>query len=146
MKRVIAAIDFSDSTDPVVDQAIALAGAFQAELVLIHVAAPDPEFVGYDTGPQSVRDQLAEHYHQEHRHLQDIENRVRDRVATCRSLLIQGSTVEKLLDEVSRLDAGMVVMGSHGHGALHHLLMGSATEGILRQSPVPVVVVPCRTR
>ena len=146
MKRIIAAIDFSDATGPVVKKAAALAHAFQVELVLIHVAAPDPDFVGYDTGPQSVRDQIAEHYHQEHRHLQDLEHQARDRVATCRSLLIQGSTVEKLLDEISRLDAGMVVMGSHGHGALHHLLMGSATKGVLRQSPIPVVVVPCRMR
>lgn len=146
MNCVLAAVDFSDATPGVVDQAAILARALGAELVILHVAAPDPDFVGYETGPQSVRDQLAEHYHREHRQLQDWERETRERVPGCRALLVRGPTVEKILDQVRNLDAGWVVLGSHGHGALHNLLVGSAAEGVLRQSPVPVVVVPGRAR
>ena len=40
------------------------------------------------------------------------------------------------------IGAGLLVVGSHGHGGLHHLLVGSVTEAVLRQSTIPVVVVP----
>jgi nucleotide-binding universal stress UspA family protein len=46
------------------------------------------------------------------------------------------------LDKVAKHEAGLVVVGSHGHGALYNLLVGSVAEGVIRHSTVPVVVVP----
>ena len=42
----------------------------------------------------------------------------------------------------------MIVVGSHGHGALYHLLLGSVSEGIIRKTTCPVLVVrlPLGTR
>ena len=42
--------------------------------------------------------------------------------------------------------ADLIVMGSHGHGALFEFLVGSATSGVLRAARVPVVVVPSGQR
>ena len=67
MSVIMAAIDFSDITDSLLNTTIMAARAFGDTLHLIHVAAPDPDFVGYSAGPPVVRDQLAEHYHHEHR-------------------------------------------------------------------------------
>ena len=142
MKAILLAIDFSRDTDRIVEHGAAYARAFGAELILVHVAAPDPDFVGYKAGPQSVRDQLARHYHREHHQLQEMEERLRAESLRCRALLIQGPTVEKLVSEAHRVSAGLIVMGSHGHGVVHNLLVGSATEGVLRKAVCPVLVVP----
>ena len=144
MKTILVAIDFSECTKDVVENATEYAHAFRAELVLVHVAAPDPDFVGYGAGPQSVRDQLAHQFHQEHRDLEAIEGTLKNQEIPCRSLLIQGVTVEKIVEETKRLDAGLIIMGSHGHGALHNLLVGSATEGVLRKARCPILIVPSR--
>ena len=142
MKKILAAVDFSDLTGRVVDQSSALARVFGAELVVVHVAPPEPEFVGYDAGPQSVRDAAARHYREESRQLQEIDRRIEAQGLRATSLLIQGYAVEKILSEASRLGCDLIVMGSHGHGALRHLLVGSVTEGVLRQARVPVLIVP----
>jgi len=142
MKSIIAAIDFSDVTGAVVDNAVRFAGAFDAGVVLLHVADPDPDFVGYGTGPQSVRDQRARRYHEEHRQLQEIEGSVRDRGVACSSLLIQGPVAEKILEQAAQRSADLLIMGSHGHGSLHRLIAGSSTQGVLRKTPCPVLVVP----
>ena len=57
---------------------------------------------------------------------------------------IQGPIVDKVLDEADKHGADLIVVGSHGHGALFEFLVGSVTSGILRASKCPVLVVPAR--
>jgi nucleotide-binding universal stress UspA family protein len=144
MKTIIALLDFSDVAEAVVSTAGEAAKAFGGALYLIHVAAPDPDFVGYDVGPKTIRDTRAGVLRKEHRQLQEIEQRLKGQGVDARALLVQGPTVEKILEETGRLEAGLVVVGSHGHGALRNLLVGSVTEGVLRGAKCPVLVVPSR--
>jgi nucleotide-binding universal stress UspA family protein len=77
MKKIIAAVDFSEVSEAVIEQSTGLAQAFSAELTLIHVAAPDPEFVGYNAGPDTVRQQRARELTKEHQTLQETAERLR---------------------------------------------------------------------
>lgn len=144
--NILAPIDFSETTEAVLEQTRRLADALQAEVWLLHVAAPNPAFVGYETGPQSVRDQMAEVYHQEHRQLQGHAEALRAEGLAVTALLAQGATVETILEEAERRAASLIILGSHGHGALYHLLLGSVSEGVLRRTRCPVVVVPAEGR
>ncbi len=146
MKTILASVDFSDVAPSVVKAAAELARFSGARLCLLHVASPEPDFVGYGPGPQTVRDAAARVYREKHRRLQTMESRLRKRKVDARALVVQGPTVEKILREARRLHAGMIVMGSHGHGALHRVLVGSVAEGVLRKAPCPVLVVPRRKR
>lgn len=142
MRNILVPIDYSEITAAVLATAEALARAFAAKLWLVHVAAPDPAFVGFDAGPQSVRDQRAAHLRDEHRRLQEEAERLRDAGLDAAALLIQGPTVEKILDEAERIGADAIVLGSHGHGALHRTLLGSVSENVLRHATCPVTIVP----
>ena len=142
MRQILAAVDFSPVSKAVIEQAASLAEAFAAELTLVYVATPDPEFVGYAVGPQSVRDDHAREFRDQHRSLQAIAEGLRDRAITARALLIQGSTAEKILAEGARLRADAIVIGSHGHGALYRALLGSVSEAVVRAAQCPVLVVP----
>lgn len=142
MRRILVAIDFSPVSDAVVEHAASLATAFSAELTLVHVAAPDPDFVGYEAGPQTVRDARAETLHVEHRELQETAESLRDRGIRAHALLIQGPTVKTLLAEAQRIEADTIVLGSRGHGALYRALLGSVSEGMLSEARCPLVIVP----
>ncbi len=142
MNRILAPIDFSDITDAVIERAAALANAFGGRIWLMHVVPPDPEFVGYEAGPQSVRDAQAERYREEHRQLQERAEQLTASGVSCESLLVRGVVVDEVLDHATRLNIDTIVLGSHGHGALYQLLLGSSTEAILRQSPCPVCIIP----
>lgn len=119
-----------------------MAESFSANLVLLHVAAPEPEFLGYEPGPQSVRDSVARELSQQHKKLQQLEQDVKRPGLHTTALAIQGYPVDKILDESKKFKADMIVMGSHGHGALHNLLVGSVTEGVMRGADCPILVVP----
>lgn len=143
---IVAAIDFSGSTDPVVRTARHLAEALGCRVWLIHVAEPDPDFVGYEGGPDAVRDQVAARYQREHRELHGLADRLRAAGIDATALLVQGQTVETIVETAQRYVAELIVMGSHGHGAVWDLLVGSVSEGVIRRASCPVVVVPTATR
>lgn len=142
MKTILAAVDFSDVTDAVLNHAAALAEAFGAKVYVIHVAAPEPSFVTYAPGPQHERDFRADELRDEHRKIQEYATALQERKIAAEALLVSGETINKLLEEADNLKADTIVIGSHGHGALYELLVGSVTDGILRKANRPVTIVP----
>lgn len=142
MKNLLVAVDFSPVTADVLRAATLIAKAFGAAVRLVHIAAPNPDFVGYEAGPQTVRDVIAVHLRDDHRKLQDLEIEMRKAGVNVTALLVQGDTVGKILKEASEFGADMIVVGSHGHSALHDLIAGSVADGVLRKAPCPVLVVP----
>jgi nucleotide-binding universal stress UspA family protein len=142
MKQILAAIDFSPVTGRLVETALRLAGAFDGQVRLVHVAAPDPDFVGYEPGPQTVRDSRARQLREEHVRLQEL---ARTAAATGRkvdALLVQGQTADELLAQAVKWPADAIVMGSCGHTLLRKAMLGSISAGVLKRAPCPVVVVP----
>jgi nucleotide-binding universal stress UspA family protein len=53
-----------------------------------------------------------------------------------------GAVAEEILEQADAVDADLIVMGTHGHGAMYNLLVGSATKGVLKHSSRPVLLVP----
>ncbi len=142
MEAILACVDFADVESRVVDTAISLASAFSAQLHVLHVVEPDPAFVGYAAGPESVRDQVAVKFREQHRHVEEIAERARRQGIVAHPHTLRGPYTETILREAGRLEVAMIVLGSHGHGRLHAMLVGSVASGVLRGAKVPVLVVP----
>lgn len=142
MKKILTAIDFSDMAPSVVQTAAELARTDAAHLWLIHVAAPNPNFVGYETGPTHVREDRAKTLHREHKTLQESAQWLRDAGLDVTPLLVQGPTAETLLNLAKQHDVDAVVIGSHGHSTIRKWIVGSVTQSILKNAPCPIVVVP----
>ncbi|WKZ67444.1 MAG: universal stress protein [Flavobacteriales bacterium] len=142
MKNIIAAIDFSPVTERVITHAAAVAKAMGAKLWIIYVAAPEPDFVGFSTGPQYIRDHLAGQLRKEHAALQDLATAQEGTGLDAEALMVQGPTAETIITEAERLHADLVVMGSHGHGALFRAFVGSVSQSVLQAGGLPVLVIP----
>ena len=142
--NILAPIDFSDATGAVVDQAAKLAKALDAKVWLIHAAVPEPDFVGYEVGPEYIRDSAARHLREEHQKLGEYQEKLRQGDVEVTAMLVPGEATDKILQEARRLEADLIVLGSHGHGALYNLLAGSVCQGVLSKAACPVVIVPSR--
>ena len=140
---LLVALDFSSVAEDQLEIVQRLA-APNREIYLLHVAEPDPDFVGFDAGPGEVRDQVAREFHQEHEQIQSLAGRLRDRGHQVTALLVQGPTIETILNEAEKVGAEVIVVGSHGRGKLFDLVVGSVSAGVIRKSPVPVLVVPTK--
>lgn len=140
---LLVAVDFSAVTERQV-AAVERLAAPGRRIHVLHVAEPDPDFVGFEGGPDTVREQIAAEFRQEHRQVQALAARLRDAGFDATGLLVQGATVSTILEQAEKLAAHAIVVGSHGRGALFDLVVGGVSAGVIRNAQVPVLVVPSR--
>ena len=76
--------------------------------------------------------------------MQEYAEQLRDAGIDAKALLIKGPIVATILQQAKRFDADLLIVGSHGFGAIYDLLVGSASRGILKDTEIPVLVVPIR--
>jgi nucleotide-binding universal stress UspA family protein len=160
VKNVLVPIDYSDATHPVIDFVRDLAGALNAEVHLVHVkeiAAPAaagamgygvfgvPDMVSISNGPTTAVETIAAEAppgQTQRGKLKDWEKELADAGLKATLREPTGPVVKAILREADRRGADLIVMGTHGHGAMYNLLVGSVTEGVLKHSTRPVLLVP----
>lgn len=142
MKVVAVGVDFSPLSDRALRHALELSAPHAAEVVLIHVASPDPDFVGMEAGPQHVRDEVAKELWEERTTLHDLATALEKTGRRVRVVMVRGPAADSLVEAAREARADLLVVGSHGRGPVKRLFLGSVSEGVLRQAPCPVLVVP----
>lgn len=142
MKNIAVGIDFSDRGIAVLDRAAELALAMKAHLFLVHIYAPEPDFVGYAEFAYPGKDERQLELHEEKAKIRELIDALKKRGIEATGYMREGDTVHALLEFAEQREAGMLVVGSHGKGLVERLLLGSVAEGIIRHATLPVVVVP----
>ncbi|MCB9340794.1 MAG: universal stress protein [Lewinellaceae bacterium] len=142
MKNILVAVDFSSLTPKLIEEAKKLAAKFDSKIWLVHIASPDPDFVGYDVGPQYIRDSRASTLRTEHRDLQQYAQAIEQEGFDVEPLLIQGQTAATIVEEAGKLVADLIVMGAEDHGKIFEKMFGSVWEDVVRKAKVPVLIVP----
>lgn len=140
--KLLAALDLSTTTPAVLREARSWARRLSAQLYLVHVAAPDPDFIGYKAGPDTVRDAMARTFHREHQQIEAAAVEMRKEGIDTTALLLQGPTAESILKEAGKLSVDAILMGTRGRGAIHDLIVGSVSKQVLHKSTRPVLLVP----
>lgn len=142
MKTILAPVDFSPVTKRVTAAAASLARALGGRLVLINVTQPVTVMADYTAFLENiaeVNDLVAKSAARE---LQALRKGLLREVARVEVVQQTGSPAALILEQARRCRADFIVIGSHGHTALHDLLVGGIASGVLKHAPCPVLVIP----
>ena len=142
IKNIMVAVDFNDSIGELMVYADSLAQKFSSKVWVLHVADPEPDFVGYEPGPQYIRDIKAEEYREEHHNLQEVCKNFLSEDVKAEALLIQGSTVETVMEEAQKLNIDLLIVGTHKHSFLHNLLQESISLELFKKAEIPMLTIP----
>ena len=144
--KILVCVDLSDSTEEILKTIEKLCRPLNAKIWLLHNAMPEPDTIEFKVDPIEARESLAKKFHHQHRQIQELAERFRKSGVDATALLVHGKTVDAILTEATDLDIDLIVVGSHGHGAMYQLLVGSISEGVLHRSSKPVLVIPTHER
>lgn len=140
IKRILVPLDFSASASRALDYAHGLALKFDAALHLVHVcevpgmvsSSMDAYAIAYSDWNQKLGEEAE-------RELTQLTTGLGDVTVTTEVLF--GRPAAAIVDDAASNGADLIVMGTHGHGAMMHLLMGNVAERVVRTAPCPVLTV-----
>lgn len=140
IKRILVPIDFSANSSRALDYAYALALKFEAALHLVHVCevpgTMTPALEAYAVAYADWSQRLGE---EAEKQLIAMTRTLRDVTVTTEVLF--GPPAAAIVEAADTNDADLIVMGTHGHGAVMRLLMGNVAERVVRTAPCPVLTV-----
>lgn len=142
LNRILVPIDFSDNSTVALEYATALADLTGGRLFLLHVlqspmgagwaaevyVQPPAEF--FEQIERDSRDQLS-------RILTDAQKKQYHAEIAC----VTGSPFLEILQYAKQQAIDLIVMGTHGRGAVSHILMGSVAERVVRKAPCAVLTI-----
>jgi universal stress protein A len=139
-KAILLATDFGPESKAALRLCASLARQIGTSIHVLHVArdpmrrASTPEVYGIDW--QRLRNDIVT---QASRSLGELAAAYQD--APIMTDVAVGSPAETIVQAANDLSADLIVMGTHGRGALGHLLLGSVAERVIRLAPCPVMTV-----
>lgn len=142
MKNILVALDFKGNEKLLIDTAYEFALAFEAKIWLVHIVAPNPDYVGYEAGPQYIRDNRAIQLKKEHKLLETYANNLNKKGVKSEGLLVQGATIEMIMKETNKLNIDLIIIGHQEHDFLYKAIFGSVSRNIIKKSKIPVLIVP----
>lgn len=137
---IVVTVDTSPASEAAVPIAIDLARRFQRPLHVVLVIDGALRHHFDEISRRSGRSLNSE----AQQYLDDIAVAIRtagiDKVETSIRHGVDAGT--EIVAAATELDTSLLVMATHGRSGLNRWLTGSVTEHVIRNSPVPVVVVP----
>lgn len=138
---ILIATDFSESSKRAASEGARLARALGAGIVVVHAVE--------DRVHPLIDEKTRRQIQQSHRGLADstAAEWCRDLFAGCRveTCVLEGEPAAVIEDCANRWEADIVVVASHGHGAIGRLL-GSTADRVVQHSRWPVLLVPAGER
>lgn len=145
IKTILCAVDFSEATTPVSNYATTLAKALGAEVHVLYVA---PDLERYNLFEVPSRD--IETF------VNNIIEGAEKSMAKCldtefadvsgKGVVRMGYAPQKILEYAEEAGVDAIVIGSHGRRGVDRIVFGSVAEKVIKQSNVPVLTVPIRSR
>jgi len=142
--NIIVAVDLSPASAKVIEAARGVGDLTGVSIYVLHVVETGPDYITYFDATDAQRARVGEDFPKENAALQALTTELQDEGLDATAVLLCGPAVETTLAEAEKLEAGLIVAGTHGHTAVYDVLVGSYSAGIIRRSKVPVLVVPVR--
>jgi nucleotide-binding universal stress UspA family protein len=141
ISRILVPIDFSTHSRNSLRYAIPLAEQFSASLHLIYVVEPTvyPADLGFgQVVYPTFEEELASKGAKELESL--IEEEIVGKVRAT-SAVRTGKPYQEILREASERKVDLIILATHGHTGVEHMLFGSTAERIVRKAPCPVLTI-----
>ena len=144
MKRILVPVDFSDLSTDLLDVAAKIAKASDGEVYILHVTVPDSFSNDIPPVLPALDNPSVDQRILEGQDLKAMVHYLTEQNIKAKYDLKYGPVVDIIMQEAEKFNADLIVVGSQSHGFLYRTFIGSVSDGVMRQSPCPVMIVPHR--
>jgi nucleotide-binding universal stress UspA family protein len=152
-EKVLIPLDGSEHSERALETAIQIAKKFRSKITLLHVysvtapavIAPEPTTLTRAGFPVVTPEEVAEMVKAArvvgNRILTDGEQKAKSASVGVETVLREGNTVQEIVALAKDGEFNLIVMGARGMSRIRELLMGSVSEGVIKNAHCPIMVV-----
>lgn len=139
--RIVVPVDFSEYSKNAFRYAIDFARTFDAEMILVYVIEPiiyPADFSFGQVALPSMERELQE------RGLDQLQSLISKEVPPglrARAVIRSGKPFVEIIQLAKEEQADLIIIATHGHSGIEHVLFGSTAEKVVRKSPCPVLSI-----
>lgn len=156
-RKILVPLDYSETNQAVLETAMELAKATNADLLLLHILTPRDEgyprvsnFPRADALPFSMYEEVMQRYAQQWQHFE--QQNLQTLQAFAEAALNAGIKVDyaqglgnpasEICQFAKTWSADLILMGSHGYRGMRELVKGSVSNAVVHRASCSVLVVP----
>ena len=153
MKQILIALDYDPTAQKVAETGFTIAKSMNAEITLLHVLSESEHystvahttimgFGGFPYIAPLTKDEVELLNETCHDFLEKSKHHLGDE--SIKTLVKKGNIAEAILLAAHETHAEAIVIGSHSQKWLENILMGSVTEEVLKQTKIPLFIIPTK--
>jgi nucleotide-binding universal stress UspA family protein len=141
-QHILVPIDGSETAYTALTQAAALAKAFNAKVTVVQVLTLDPYIAAEYITAQQTNELIERARRSIEGHLQDAQTKFAELGIDVTTQLLEGQSISlEIAKSAKKLNADVIVIGSHGRTGIKKLLLGSVAQSVLSEADLPVLIV-----
>jgi nucleotide-binding universal stress UspA family protein len=155
IQKILYATDLSDNSRLAFSYAAGLAQRYDAQMLVLHVVEPfNPNTYMQISSMMGESEWINLQMERNSRLNEEIMTKLRQfcgelqtdidafKISEDRILVRKGLPVDEIVNLTTEQNVDLIVMGTHGYGVVKDALMGGTVRRLVRQSKIPVLVVP----
>ncbi len=140
IRNILAPIDFSDYSKNALKYATQFAKEFNAKLYLIYVVEPMIYPADFSMGQIAIPSTDVDLHARAEEELNNLAKTI-DPSLKVETMIRTGKPFVEIIEEAKGKNIDLIIIASHGHTGVEHLLFGSTAEKVVRKAPCPVLTL-----
>ena len=141
IKNILVPIDFSDYSKNALKYAAQFAKKFSAKIYLIYVVEPMIYPADFSMGQVAIPSTDIDLHSRAEEELNKLSKEIINGSLPVEILIKTGKPFVEIIEAASANDIDLIIIATHGHTGVEHLLFGSTAEKVVRKAPCPVLTL-----
>ena len=143
IENILVCLDGTELSESILPLATEIAEHFGSKIMLLNVLIVPLHLSGVGKVEVVLKQssQVSEREEEMDNYLERTAEPLRKRGLNVECITVEGTVEESIIACARKYDVGLIAMASHGHSGLGRIILGSATESVLRKSGIPLLTV-----
>ncbi len=145
INKILIAMDYDQTSIKVAETGFSMAQAMNAETILLHVISERPL---YYSSYMYMRELQVNIIGDLKESTQEFLDKAKKKLGSesIKTVLKEGEIADTILETAKEMNVDLIVMGSHSRKWLENIILGSAAQDVLKNTPIPLYIVPTKNR
>lgn len=141
VNSILVPIDFSDYSKNALKYAIQFVKNFKAKMYLVYVIEPMIYPADFSMGQVAIPSMDTDIQKRAEDELTALAKNLIDPSVNIEIIIRTGKPFVEIIEVANEKDIDLIIMATHGHTGVEHLLFGSTAEKVVRKAPCPVLTL-----